>query len=351
MRFDLVADAEQAGNGITVGVGMGHAHRCLALKESLQKKGVSTRLFLPDPKFVERIFSHPDAEVGSWEDLWQESLGQAETHKPREMLIVDSYRLATLPAGVRQRYKQIACFHDDQPPPAFASIAICCDLSTKNFSRSFPCRSSKHPHSLCGGQYFPFHDRFARVASEETEKDRGSVLLWLGGKETGENLVPLLAEDVLGAWRAEVVVSPVVKPCADLLDLTRRSARRSAGRVRVHHDAAAMDSLLPRCEVYLGGAGVAACEAALLGLQLILCPVAENQRGNARALEQAGATLLPPPLLPNRVRAALRALEQERQPPLDIAPLDLAPLDLASVGLDRKGAERLAQALLERVAS
>ena len=346
MRFDLVADAEQAGNGITVGVGMGHAHRCLALKESLRKKGVSTRLFLPDPKFVERIFSHPDAEVGSWQDLWQESLGQAETHEPREMLIVDSYRLATLPAGVRQRYKQIACFHDDKPPPAFASIAICCDLSTKNCERS-SARYNSSAHSLCGGQYFPFHDRFARVASEATEKDRGSVLLWLGGKETGENLVPLLAEDVLGAWRAEVVVSPVVKPCADLLDLARPGAgREQAGRVRVHHDAAAMDALLPRCDIYLGGAGVAACEAALLGLQLILCPVAKNQRGNARALEQAGATLLPPPLLPNRVRAALRALEQERQ-----SPLDLAPLDLASVGLDRKGAERLAHALLERVAS
>ena len=126
MRFDLVADTEQEGAMASpIGVGMGHAHRCLALKESLRKKGVSTRLFLPDPKFVERIFSHPDAEVGSWQDLWQESLGQAETHEPREMLIVDSYRLASLPAGVRAALQADRVF---SRRPAAACLCQHCDL-------------------------------------------------------------------------------------------------------------------------------------------------------------------------------------------------------------------------------
>ena len=325
MRFDLVADAEQEGTFV---VGMGHARRCLALGEALRKKGVSLRLFFPDPSLAERMFPHLAAprlgEFGSWEDLWQE-----EAHEPHEMLIVDSYRLASLSAGVRQRYKQIACFHDDKPPPAFATLAICCDLSTKNFARSSAC-----DHSFRGGKYFPFLDRFARNATAGKTED-GRLLLWFGGRETGTSLVPLLAEDVLGAWRAEVVVSPVVAPCAELLAL----ARRREGAVRVYNDATAMDGLLPRCAIYCGGAGVAACEAALLGLKLILCPLAENQRGNARALEEAGAKVLQPPLLPDALREALRTIEQQ------------LPLKLDTLGLDGKGAERLAQALCERVAS
>ncbi len=349
MRFDLVADAQQED---TIVVGMGHARRCLALGEALRKKGISARLFLPDPSLAERMFSHHEDSNScsssswfSWEDLWQE-----EAREAREMLVVDSYRLASLPERVRRRYKQIACFHDDLPPPSFASIAICCDLSTKNFDRSSACN-----HSLGGGQYFPFHDRFARNAVAEKRGD-DRLLLWFGGRERGEKLVPLLAEDVLGAWHAEVVISPAVTPCDELVALARdgeKTGGRAGGRagvqvgmragvrarMRVYNEAGAMDALLARCSVYFGGAGVAACEAALLGLKLILCPVASNQLGNARALEGVGAKVLHPPLLPDAVRAALLAVE--RQP----------PLALDTLGLDGRGAERLAQALCERVAS
>ncbi len=330
MRFDIVADAEQAGGQKkNIAVGMGHAHRCLALGEALRQKGISVRLFLPDPSLAKKMFPYLDADFSSWsswENLWQETA--QEEGEPRDMLVVDSYRLTSLPTSVRQRYQDIACFHDDQPPPAFASIAICCDLATKNFT----CRSSC-AQGFYGGQYFPFHDRFARFASAEKD-DR--LLLWFGGRESGENFIPLLAENVLGAWHAEVVISPVVEPCAELLALAHERMHVNCGeQVRVYNEASAMDELLPQCAVYLGSAGVTACEAALLELQLILCPVASNQLGNARALERAGARILPPPLQPDTVRAALRALKQERQP----------PLDLATLGLDKKGAERLAQAL------
>ena len=335
MRFDIVADAEQAagmagGQKKDVAVGMGHAHRCLALGEALRQKGISVRFFLPDPSLAKKMFPRLDAgfsSCNSWEDLWQEEApktAQKTTQELLDMLVVDSYRLTSLPTSVQQRYKNIACFHDDKPPPAFASVAICCDLAVKNFTRRSSC-----DHGFYGGQYFPFHDRFARFTATE-KNDR--LLLWLGGRETGENLMPLLAEDVLGAWCAEVVISPIVEPCAEL----RALAHVNCGeQVRLYNEATAMDRLLPQCAAYLGGAGVTACEAALLGLQLILCPVASNQLGNARALEQAGARVLHHPLQPDSVRAALRALKQERQP----------PLELATLGLDRKGAERLAQSL------
>ena len=367
LRFDLVADAEQEGGpegrqeGEAV-VGMGHAHRCLALGEALQKKGGSPRLFLPDPSLGEKMFPRIKeanasrlifwgARCGSWQELWEDlkegaekgvgqGVGQAEARKPREMLVVDSYRLLSLPAGVSARYKEIACFHDDKPPPAFARVAICCDLSTKNFVRSSSC-----DRSFRGGQYFPFHDRFARNATtgkigktgKKGKKGDDRLLVWFGGRERGENLMPLLAKDVLGGWRAEVVISPMVAPCAELMAV----ARKSEGRVRVHHEAGAMEALLARCAVYFGGAGVAACEAALLGLNLILCPVASNQHGNARAFEEAGAKVLRPPLLPEAVQHALQAIERGLQP----------ALALDALGLDGRGAERLAQALCERVAS
>ena len=356
LRFDLVADAEQVdakqGDAEQVGavVGMGHLHRCLALSEALRDKGASVRLFLPNPSLAEKMFSRP--VFGSWQSLWQE-----DAPERREMLVVDSYRLASLPIDVEARYRHVACFHDDQPPPAFAELAICCDLSTKNSACSLGDK-----RSFRGGRYFPFHDRFARKATAtatataaatatatfaendaaageggERGEGGGGLLVWFGGRERGEGLVPLLTEDVLGGWRAEVVISPVVEPCASLLAL----ARVRAGRVRVHHAAGAMEKWLGRCAVYFGGAGVTACEAALLGLRLILCPVAENQRGNARALEAAGAKVLCSPVVPAALRNALRAEAEGGQP----------ALALDALGLDGRGAERLAQALCERVSS
>ncbi len=350
LHIDFFADLQIASKSNPTAIGLGHARRILILAESLQQNNSQTtelRCFFDEPNHARRLFPHTQLPFLHWYDT-------SSKHTPRDLLVVDSYRLTELPAPIRNSYRHIACFHDDKSAPSYATIAIC-----PNVSAPPPSTDTRGVHHLTGAMYFPFDLSLTdeALSPRAQARDAFRVMLWLGGDEDGSNVAPLLnvllSSPVLSNFVFEVILSPLLTCDRDISSDLR--LHLSSPQVRLHRDITAMSRLFSFCGTYVGGAGVSSCEAALLGLRLVLCALADNQRGNANSLARAGAILFDISHPQSLLLAFFSLLEesQDRQPlnSTALASTALASTERASkavreLGFDRHGASRLASALL-----
>ena len=127
-----------------------------------------------------------------------------------------------------------------------------------------------------------------------------------------------------------VIVAGSRQPSATLLQL----ARTQSARISVHHGPD-VPALLARARLYLGSAGMMSFEAFAIGLELVVVPIAANQRPGAEALVGYGHDLVPTLDPETLAEVAARRLAQ----PGAITP---SPID----GL---GGERAASALLDEL--
>lgn len=399
LHFDLFADLQEvaakdtkpnakssAKSGANFGdtaIGLGHARRILVLAKSLHRDGVKVRCFFNNPALAQSLFASSMPQNTKETQKTKETKGTQETQESkdstnvaipfldwrrvaemgddkdtsvnkRDMLIIDSYRMNTLPSALIDNYEHIACFHDDKAPPSFASIAICPSLLDNSTPAPERAYNEQQPIILKGGVYFPFDESLLkrREAYRTNERAEGAVnstadstadgianrvshrvLVWFGGDENGARILPvigkLLGDSRLDSFSFDVVISPVIEPSLDLLD-------SRCSRLRLHHDISSMPYLLSSCSIYLGGAGVTSCEAALLGLRLIVCALTDNQSGAASAFSRAGASLFDINF-PSCIVHSLIAITESREQELDFKHLDF----------DQFGAPRLSNALCD----
>lgn len=114
------------------------------------------------------------------------------------------------------------------------------------------------------------------------------VVLSFGGTDDGSAgaaIAALLAPMV--ASHLHIVVAPGVTPSEPAVSL----AAGMPDRVELRRGPD-LPRLLARSRVYVGAAGVTALEAHVIGLDMVLCVIADNQRLNARAFAGLGHALI-----------------------------------------------------------
>ena len=119
---------------------------------------------------------------------------------------------------------------------------------------------------------------------------------------------------------------------------------RAEDTLQVDPPAARIADLMSGADVAIGGGGISAYERCCLGLPSILVVMAENQRPNAKALEETGAAI-PVELSANGLDALREALAG-----LARAPDRLRIMSAAAARVcDGLGAERAAEAITRAI--
>jgi spore coat polysaccharide biosynthesis predicted glycosyltransferase SpsG len=159
------------------------------------------------------------------------------------------------------------------------------------------------------------------------------VAISFGGTDDGaraaETAIALLP---LTDARLDLIVAAGQTPCKAVHAL----ARQNPGRVTVHHGPD-VPALLARARLYVGAAGMMSFEAFAIGVELVVVPIADNQRPGAAALVTYGHDMVRNYDAAQLAHLAARRLKKRA----DVRP---APID-------GKGPERLASALLQELST
>lgn len=276
-------------------VGFGHLRRSLSLAMGLKKEGTES-LFLTSPKvkeagIVERFgFSAevPLNEGAGWETQGMEATGEAARRWRASAIVVDAPgATAQYVAGLRAG-GFFVLVRDDLGETDFpADVVLNGNADAPELP--YPKRGgTAQPHYLLGVRYAVLPEEFWEgVPRRRVGSGVQRVLLTLGGADPDDRLPGLLEciDALPGGFSVAVVLGPF---------FVQGDGVRMESRGRYRHAVewiTQADSLAPwmmQADVAVSGAGQTLYELACAGCPTVAVSVAENQRGQLRALEKAG---------------------------------------------------------------
>ncbi|HEV8391395.1 MAG TPA: hypothetical protein VGQ35_16205 [Dongiaceae bacterium] len=171
----------------------------------------------------------------------------------------------------------------------------------------------------------------ARVAHESNVGT--GIVISFGGTDDGTRAAEL-ARHLLPEFAGpiHIVVAPGVAPSPDVRKLTAKMP----DRVILQHGPD-MPPLLAGARLYLGGAGMTALEALVIGLDMVLCVISDNQRLNAEAFGRFG-------------HAVVQGLEPKEAAAIAVSLLR-KPYSPRSSPVDGRGGARVVAAIEQLLAS
>lgn len=297
-------------------IGLGHLSRSLILLDALARQGVASALYCTDPAAAQALGRMAEPMPLQPSDLPQSDL-----------IVCDSYRLDPADyAALHGRAKLLVALDDTADRPLPVDVVVNHNL----YAPQLDYAAVSAGMTLLGPDYALIDERVIAAARRHAagNPDNASVVSF-GGTDDGE-IAARVARELLSSTdaRLDIVVAASRTPSPTLRDLP--------SQVVVHHGPD-VPALLARARLYLGAAGMMSFEAFAIGLNLVVVPIADNQRPGAEALVAYGHDML------DRVDAlelAEIAAQRLREPP-QIKP---APID-------GKGPDRLAAALLKELAT
>ncbi len=301
-------------------VGLGHLTRSLVLIKALERQGVACHLHCADTAAA--------VALGQSAAPVPQSLAEL---KRADLILCDSYRLSEADLQtLRDRCRLLAALDDTGDRPLPVDVVINHNLYAPNLDYG-RVTSGK---VLAGPEYALVDERIMAAAQKHAaQPPEHAIVVSFGGTDDG-TIAAAVAEALLprSEERIDIIIAATRQPSTQLKQLS--DAR--LGRVVVHHGPD-VPALLATARLYLGSAGMMSFEAFAIGLELVVVPIADNQRPGAKALVGFGhdmVTVLEPEIL---AEVAARRLRQPRA-------TKPAPID-------GKGGDRVATALLKELAT
>lgn len=323
-------------------IGAGHAMRCLALAEGLGEAGwrigfavgketVATVPTLAASGFNVRVLS--DADQGP-EALREQASGQAD------LLVVDCHKHdAAFETSCRAFATKILVFDDATGRNHDCDILVDAAASS---GEVYTGHVPAHTRVLAGPAYALMRRSFVvhREAALARRDGRAvkEILVSFGATDPGNATVAVL--ESLDDVAQSIAITVVLSSRAPHIDAVRKRLR---GKARLLVDVSDMAELMESADLAIGASGSTAYERAAVGLPSILVTIADNQRGIARLMVEAGAALdggKPDLDLAARVRALVESF-------LCDPGLRRRLAQAASALIDGRGALRVALAILD----
>ncbi|MGH6892984.1 MAG: hypothetical protein ACREEP_12055 [Dongiaceae bacterium] len=299
-------------------VGLGHLTRSLVVIKALERQGVECRLYCADPAAADVLGRSAAAMPQSLSEF-----------APADFILCDSYRLSEADLrALRDRCRLLAALDDTGDRPLPVDVVINHNLYAPNldYGRVTPGKV------LAGPDYALVDERIMEAAQHHAaQPPENAIVVGFGGTDDGR-IAASVAEALLSRTEAriDIIIAGGRQPASRLM----QASDANPGRIVVHHGPD-VPALLARARLYLGSAGMMSFEAFAIGLELVVVPIADNQRPGANALVGFGhdmVTTLEPEIL---AEVAARRLKQPRA-------TKPAPID-------GKGGDRIAVALLREL--
>ena len=289
-------------------MGVGHVMRCLALAEELRARG--EQVTFASASLPERLRG-PLLAAGVMLERVDVPAGGAD----------DGRRSAEIAAGMAAHWIVIDGYQFGQNyfaalQPSSRRLLVLDDVG------STPCRSAdvilnQNPSAsagmyddagenallLLGPRYALLRRQFKRAQAMRKIPSRADrLLITLGGGANAGTCVQLI-ERLMRELPSSADVAIVRGPAHD--EAFTAFDGNTAGRVRILQSVDDMASLMACAELAIAGGGSTCLELAFMGVPTCIITMADNQRGMARSLEEAGAALSLGPWddRPDQVRA------------------------------------------------
>jgi UDP-2,4-diacetamido-2,4,6-trideoxy-beta-L-altropyranose hydrolase len=273
-------------------IGAGHVTRCLALAEALSEAGWHIS-FAVGPETIPTVpaLAASGFKVRVMGDAGRESeVLRAEASGYADLLVVDHYESdITLEQSCRSFAQKILVLDDATGRDHDCDVLI--DAAATG-PEIYAGHVSTHAHVLTGPAYALIRRCFAL--------HRAAALARRDGRQVKEILVSCGATDPMNATSLvldalddvarNVAVTVVLSSRAPQLDAVQ-SRLRGNMRLLLDADNMAMADLMTGADLAVGAPGASAYERAVLGLPSILVTLADNQRGIARLMGEAGAAI------------------------------------------------------------
>lgn len=362
------ADANQT-------IGMGHIMRCLSIADAMA--GTSNSTILPrgkqDIKFVladdqtsdlikdrgyEPIVLHTDyksmdSEIPVWEEL--------SSSIDSDLLIIDSYFVTDHYLTYLREEVGRVCYIDDVlsfPYPTDILINYNAYASSEAYQRLYEGCEQK-PEFLLGVEYAPLRSSFIGVERHEQREEVKDILLSTGGSDQLHIALEFLRflhnqggdgrtyHILLGAMNQD---KPAIREMSEKMDW-----------IVLHENVADMKSLICSMDLIISAAGSTLYEICACGVPLITFSTADNQVPGAEAFEKWGLAInvgdLREPESIKRGAVISGTLDSQAIEKIITTTCSLATDSEARVKMskrqraiiDGRGAERLAEALFEKV--
>jgi spore coat polysaccharide biosynthesis predicted glycosyltransferase SpsG len=257
------------------GTGLGHLRRSGILFDAMAAAGYRCTLYCQDIAVAAGIGRTAVTMPERPEDL------------PRsDVLVCDSYRIGSADLRrFRTRCRVMLVFDDLCDHPIEADLVLNHNIYGEALDYAAATDATVLTGPVCALVDRAVLDAAAAFGSAPGSDD---VVLSFGGTDDGGSgaaVAALLAPRI--AANLHIVVAPGVTPAGSAVSL----AAKMPGRIRLHRGPD-LPKLLARCRVYVGAAGVTALEAHAIGLDMVLCVIADNQRLNAEAFGRLGHAVI-----------------------------------------------------------
>jgi spore coat polysaccharide biosynthesis predicted glycosyltransferase SpsG len=295
------------------GIGFGHLRRSGILLDAMTRAGFDCRILCPDVGAA--------AALGRTAAPMPVSL---ESLPPTDIVICDSYSIrAEQMRRIRDRCAALLVFDDMGDHPIEADLVL-----NHNLYGAAIDYAALTDAMVLTGPDCTLVDPSVLAARARRQSGAGDgIVISFGGTDDGTRAVELAMRLPAGSGGlCHIVVAPGITPS----ERAAAFAAQRSGQAMLHRGAD-LPVLLAEARLYLGGAGMTALEAAIVGLDMVLFVLVENQRLNAEAFARLG-------------HAVLQGFDAERGAKQASAFLD-RPFRQHASPVDGKGADRVVAAI------
>ncbi|MDX2085406.1 MAG: UDP-2,4-diacetamido-2,4,6-trideoxy-beta-L-altropyranose hydrolase [Candidatus Melainabacteria bacterium] len=305
-------------------IGIGHARRCLALAQALQKHSVQVTFLV---EIVEREQDQPGApEAWLLEATQRQGIGihwlsagkhpqdslpeviewlerQKKEGRPVDWLVVDHYQLdLDWEQTVLPHVKRL-CILEDTPHRPHVGHCLVDGSAISIAPEAYREQANLRPEMtlLLGAQYTLLSDAFMPFREEKAQPGKlhhgqvEKILVCAGGSDpmglTEQLLQALATHPLLLERRVTVVLGPLYPTPENVYALCNDKPHW-----QVWQNPSNMAQLLAEHDFYLGAGGTITWERCCVGLPGLVVPLVENQRAQSQLMAKQGAqwVLLPP---------------------------------------------------------
>ncbi|WFU75681.1 UDP-2,4-diacetamido-2,4,6-trideoxy-beta-L-altropyranose hydrolase [Bradyrhizobium sp. CB2312] len=331
------ADADPATGG-------GHVMRCLTLATEMQQRGADV-LFVCCSGTCDTVpaLAHSGIRCLEADQYgWNMELVDGELARTRiDLIVIDSYRLGeAFERSLRRHGSPILVIDDAPVRPHDCDLLV--DTTLGRSADDYAGLIPQHCRVLAGSSYALLRSAFGELravslARRCTAFEPRSIFVSLGLTDVGGQTAAIARSLVTAGTFSRIIV--VIGPTASSFDEIV-ALREETTRIQVHVDPPEIATLMANADIAIGTPGTSSWERCCLGLPSIQLVVAENQRENARALEQTGAARIVP-LAGDVPDAIARILAELTRQPDELARMSRR----AAKVCDGAGAQRVGEAI------
>jgi UDP-2,4-diacetamido-2,4,6-trideoxy-beta-L-altropyranose hydrolase len=317
-------------------IGSGHIMRCLTLADGMRRNGWDCR-FAVAPGSLEAAPALAESGLPVLQLTDKSPDALFALTGPCDLLVIDNYGLAADFESACRSWSRWLMVIDD-----LANRAHRCDILLdqtlgrlpKDYAQLVPAQTT----ILIGPDYALLRPQFAQYRERSLRRRAkggrlGRILISLGGADPNDVTGRIL--DGIRQATGRRLHLDIVSGAFGLSDATRQ--RASESNISVLHHVAMMADLMTEADLAIGAGGMTSWERCCVGLPTLLVITADNQRGVALGLADAGAAHLlgwHAEITADGVAAAITDIEHE--------PETLKAMSAAAAGLcDGRGAERV----------